>query len=492
MDKHPGRGQGGRIGNLDNLDIGGQTYTRRRFLQQTCSGIAGVGLMGALAAEGQAGTVSVPQPNIVFIIADDLGYGDLGCYGQKQILTPNLDRLAAEGTRFTQCYAGSTVCAPSRCCLMTGLHNGHGRIRDNIPHGIWLQPDDFTVAEMLKQAGYRTGAVGKWSLGNPGSRGVANYQGFDYFYGHLDQDQAHFYYPDYLWENDTIVHLRGNRGGQKGEYTNDLFTDKALGFIEDNKQRPFFLYLAYTIPHWSDYDKNTPESQLVPSDAPYTDRPWPQVERNYAAMVTRMDNDIGRLIDSLKALGIEQNTLVFFTSDNGPSAEALHSVEFFDSNGPLRGVKRDLYEGAIRVPMIARWPGQVPAGRVSDQVWAFWDVMPTLADVVDLPKPKGTDGISMLPALLGREQTQHHELLYWDYGHVRGNFSQALRTGDWKGVRNGPGGRIELYDLANDLGETRNLAEQRPDVVARIEEMIRSAYVPSPDYPIKPPETKST
>ncbi len=422
------------------------------------------------------------RPNVLFILADDLGYGDLGCYGQKRILTPQIDRLAAQGTRFTQVYAGSSVCAPSRCTLMTGLHNGHGRVRDNLPHGVFLQPDDLTVAEVLKRAGYATGAIGKWSLGNPGSWGVANYQGFDYCYGHLNQDQAHFYYPDYLWENDKLVLLTGNRGGKKGEYTHDLFTEKALAFIDRNRQRPFFLYLAYTIPHWSDYDGNSPDSQIVPSDAPYTDRDWPQVEKNYAAMIARLDGDVGKIMDRLRKLGIDNNTIVFFSSDNGPSAERVHQVEFFDSNGPLRGVKRDLYEGAVRVPMIARWPGKVPAGRTNDQVWAFWDFLPTAAELAGLPAPEKTDGISMVPTLMGRPQERQHEYLYWDYGHVRDVFKQAVRWGNWKAVRNGKDEAIELYDLKNDLGEMNDVAARHPKVVKKIVEILRTAPAKSPDY----------
>ncbi|MCP4645057.1 MAG: arylsulfatase [bacterium] len=462
--------------------------SRRRFLTRLMAGATGLGLLARSrtgAAQGRP-----PGPNIVFIMADDLGYGDLGCYGQQRIKTPNIDRLAREGTRFTQCYAGSTVCAPSRCSLMTGKHTGHTRIRDNIPHEIWLQPDDVTVGEVLKQAGYHTGAIGKWSLGNPGSWGIANCQGFDYFYGHLSQDQAHFYYPDYLWENEKVVQLSGNRSEERNEYTHDLFTEKGLGFIRENHQRPFFLYMAYTLPHWSDFDHDTPESQIVPSDTPYTDEDWPQVEKNYAAMVTRLDKDVGRTLDLLKELGLDENTIVFFTSDNGPSAESSHSVEFFDSNGPLRGVKRDLYEGGIRVPMIARWPGRVPEGRASDQVWAFWDVLPTLAELAGLPVPEETDGISMAPTLAGRDQAQQHDYLYWDYGHVRGGFSQAVRSGDWKGVRRGPDGPIELYDLSSDVGETHDLAGEKPDIVARIAAMIEEAYTPSPDYPIKTRKTR--
>ncbi len=460
-----------------------RTLTRRRFLAASAAAV------GAGIAPGTMGRVHgapPPRPNIIFIMADDLGYGDLGCYGQQRIQTPHLDRMAAEGTRFTQCYSGSPVCAPSRCCLMTGLHNGHGRVRDNIPHGVFLQPDDRTVAEVLKQAGYHTGAIGKWSLGNPGSWGVANYQGFDYFYGHLDQDQAHFYYPDHLWEDDRVVLLDGNRGEDRKEYTHDLFTAKAETFIRDHAQHPFFLYLAFTLPHWSDFPKDSPESQIVPSDAPYSDRDWPQVEKNYAAMVTRLDQSVGEILDLLKELGIDTNTLVVFTSDNGPSAERVHDPEFFDSNGPLRGVKRDLYEGGIRVPMIARWPEHVPAGQVSDQVWAFWDVLPTLVDVAGLPVPHGIDGISMLPALLGQEQTMQHEYLYWDYAHTRGTFSQAVRFGNWKGVKNGPEGATELYNLAEDIAEATDIASRHPDVVEQITKAMEEAFVSSPDYPIAP------
>lgn len=463
----------------------GNPLTRRDFLARACGSAAALATSPALNACATEPTV--PRPNIIFILADDLGYGDLGCYGQQQIQTPNLDRMAREGMRFTQCYAGAPVCAPSRCCLMTGKHNGHGRIRDNIPHDIWLRPDDFTVAEMLKQAGYRTGAVGKWSLGNPGSWGIANYQGFDYFYGHLDQDQAHFYYPDYLWENDKIVHLDGNRGAKRGVYTNDLFARKAADFIRDNSQHPFFLYLAVTIPHFSDYERQSVDSLLVPDLGPYGDRPWPEIEKRYAAMVTRLDSYVGGIFDLLKELGLDENTIVFFSSDNGPSAEALHSVDFFDSNGGFRGVKRELYEGAIRVPMLARWPGHVPAGIISDQPWAFWDVMPTLAELSGLPCPASTDGISMAPTLAGKEQARSHEYLYWDYAHTRGTFTQALRAGTWKGIRTGLGAPLALYDLASDPGETNDVAAGHSDIVARIEAYLAEAYVPSPDYPIAGP-----
>ena len=424
------------------------------------------------------------KPNIIFIMADDLGYADLGCYGQEQILTPNIDQLAKEGTRYTQVYAGATVCAPSRSCLMTGTHGGNTRVRDNLPHGVFLQPDDVTVAEVLKKAGYKTAGIGKWSLGNPGSWGIPIYQGFDEYFGQLNQDQAHFYYPDYLWDNDKVMLLEGNRGGEMGEYTHDLFTERALDVINRNKQNNFFLYLAYTIPHYSDYDMDSPLSQVVPSDEPYTDKDWPQVEKNYAAMVTCMDKDVGSIMKLLKDLSIDDNTIVFFTSDNGPCDCCAHQIEFFDSNGELRGVKRDMYEGGIRIPMIVRWPGQVPAGRVSETMWAFWDFLPTAEDLAGLPISKNINGISYLNELLGKPQTEEHEYFYWDYGHVRDTYMQAVRFGKWKGINMGVNAPFELYDLSTDIGETKNVSADNPEIVAQIKAKMKEAYVASEDYPI--------
>ncbi|MHC4646769.1 MAG: arylsulfatase [Planctomycetota bacterium] len=466
-------------------------HTRRNFLKTIGAGIASL----AMPKFVSAWSASLMRPNIVLIVADDLGYGDLGCYGQKKILTPNIDRLAEEGIRFTQAYAGSTVCAPSRCSLMTGMHNGHNRIRDNLPHNIWLRPDDVTVAEVLKQAGYKTGAIGKWALGDPGSWGLPNYQGFDYWYGHLKQDLAIYYYPTHLWENDKIVMLQdlvmvndvgkmtGNRAGKRVKYTHDLFTDKAVSFIERHREDPFFLYLAYTLPHFSDYPKDSPDHYMVPSDEPYTDKDWPQIAKNYAAMISRMDRDVGRIMELIKKLGIDENTIVFFTSDNGAYLGSAPPREFFESNDMLRGGKRDLYEGGIRIPMIARWTGKAPAGRVSEQVWAFWDFMPTAAELAGLPAPKGIDGISMLPVLLGKAQ-KSHDYLYWDYGHVRKTYKQAVRMDDWKGVRIGAGSPVELYNLKDDPGESNNVASDNPEIVRKIEEIMNTARADSEDYPI--------
>lgn len=446
---------------------------RRQFLQA-------LGAASALPLLGAA----APRPNIILILADDLGYGDLGCYGQQRIHTPNVDGMAAHGMRFTQVYAGSTVCAPSRCTLMTGLHNGHGRVRDNLPHGVFLQPDDVTVAEVLKQAGYRTGAIGKWSLGNPGSWGMPTMQGFDSWYGYLDQDQAHIYYPESLWENDREVLLAGNRANARKQYSPDLFIGRALNYVEQNRQNPFFLYFAPTLPHWSDNPHNSPQSLDIPSDEPYTRESWPQVEKNYAAMVTRLDSQVGQILKLVQSLGIEQQTLVLFTSDNGPSAGALHRPDFFTSGGPFRGVKRDMYEGGIRIPFVAQWPGTIQPGTVNDTVGAFWDFLPTAAELAGLPPPAHTDGISLAPAFFGKPRRQH-EYLYWDYGHVRKHFQQAVRLGDWKGVRNRAAAPIELYDLSKDPGERNDVASSHPDVVARIESIMKTALVPSPDFPIR-------
>jgi len=417
------------------------------------------------------------KPNIVFILADDLGYGDLSCYGQKMIATPNLDRLAAEGMRFTQAYAGSTVCAPSRCCLMTGLHTGHARIRGNARHP--LRPEDTTVAEVLKRAGYHTGLVGKWGLGEAASTGVPNRKGFDEFFGYLNQQHAHSYYPDHLWENESDVILAGNLGVPR-EYSHDLFTDRALKFVEKNRAQPFFLYLAYTIPHANnELGRDTGNGMEVPEVGEFATRNWPQQEKNFAAMVTRMDRDIGKFMAKLKETNVDQDTLIIFSSDNGPHREGGHEPDFFDSNGPLRGIKRDLYEGGIRVPALARWPGRIRPG-VSDHIWSFPDFLPTAAEVAGARPPARIDGVSFLPTLLGNRQPQP-ENLYWEF-HERG-FTQAVRFGDWKAVRNG--GKTEIYNLRDDIGEKKDLAANEPATVAKAEKMMRAMRSESELWPIK-------
>ena len=430
------------------------------------------------------------QPNIIFILADDLGYGDLGCYGQKKILTPHLDQMTAEGMRFRQCYAGSPVCAPSRAVLMTGYHVGHVRLRGNA--AVPLAPEETTVAQVLKQAGYGTGAFGKWGLGLEGTTGTPGRKGFDEWFGYLSQTHAHDYYPTQLWRSsrsrafdqpleDEPVPLPMNLNGAKGRYSHDLITMAATNFIRVNKAFPFFLYLAYTIPHANNELKE--KGMEVPSDAPYTKEDWPEPERNKAAMITRLDADIGRIMAQLKALRIESNTVVFFTSDNGPHKEGGVKAEFFQSAGPLRGIKRDVYEGGIRVPMIVRWPGRIRAGAVNDQVWYFPDFLPTAAEIAGTKPPPGIDGLSILPTLLGQKQTQQHEFLYWEFHE--GGSKQAVRMGDWKGIRLDPGAALELYNLKTDLGETNNVAARHPEVVAQIEAYLKTARTESERWPLR-------
>lgn len=431
------------------------------------------------------------RPNILFILADDLGYGDVGCYGQKQIQTPHIDRLAAEGMRFTQCYAGSTVCAPSRCCLMTGLHTGHARVRGNalVP----LQPGDVTVAKFLQSAGYATGLVGKWGLGEAASTGVPNRQGFDYAFGYLNQVHAHNYYPDYLWRNAEKVPIDGNIvqngvASKRTQYSHDLFTKEALQFIERRHEKPFFLYLAYTIPHANNERGRAEGNGMeVPGDAPYTDRPWPQAQKNHAAMITRLDRDIGRIVQRLKDLGLDEKTIIFFSSDNGPHQEGGADPKFFQSSGPFRGFKRDLTEGGIRVPFIVRWPGQIQAGSRNEHVTAFWDFLPTAAELAGTKVPEGLDGISIVPALRGSKasgRTQpKHDFLYWEF-HERGS-QQAVRMQDWKAIRLRQGEPLELYDLNADPGETKNVAGQHPAVVAKIEAYLKTARTESSDWPLR-------
>jgi len=426
-----------------------------------------------------------------------LGYGDLGCYGQKIIKTPNIDKLADEGMRFTDHYSGSTVCAPSRCCLMTGLHTGHALIRGNA--NVPLRPSDVTVAELLKEAGYSTGIIGKWGLGEADSEGIPNRQGFDYWFGYLNQRHAHNYYPAYLWRNEEKVELKNEVnhviGGQdrtpggvatkRVEYSHDLFAEEALGFLEEKKDNPFFLYLALTIPHAN--NEAGSKGMEVPSLEPYADKDWPEPQKGHAAMITRMDGDVGRLMAKLKELGLDNNTLVMFTSDNGPHKEGGADPTFFNSSGPLQAYKRALYEGGIRVPMIARWPGRIKAGSVSDHISAFWDFLPTCCELIGVKAPEGIDGISMAATLLGRSGEQReHEYLYWEF-HEQGK-RQAVRMGDWKGIRQNvakdPNGPIELYNLKNDIGEKNNVAVRHPGIVAKIEACMKAAHTPSENWPL--------
>ena len=466
----------------------------------------GVVLLLAVVGERRhAATVvahqATPPPNILLIQADDLGYGDLSAYGQARFATPALDQLARGGIRFTQYYAGSTVCAPSRTALMTGLHTGHAWIRGNggMPGGdVPLRLEDVTMAEVLRDAGYRTAVVGKWGLGQPGSSGQPNQQGFDYAFGFLDHRHAHRQFTDHLWRNGERIAVDVER-----DYVNDLFTREAAAFVERADPRPFFVYLNYTVPH---AELRAPDDSVAPFRERFPEQPFanpaadakptgstpeatslgyrshPAPHAAFAAMITRMDRDIGGLVALLRARGIERQTLVLFISDNGPHQEGGGDPTFFKSSGGLRGIKRDLYEGGIRVPMIARWTGTIAAGQVSAHVWAHWDVLPTLADIAGARTPIGLDGMSMRRALRGEPQPTH-PFLYWEF-HERG-FQQAVRMERWKAVRLKAGLPLELYDLEGDPGEQRNVAAANPAVVAKIEEYLKTARTPSDRWPGK-------
>ncbi len=417
------------------------------------------------------------HPNVILILADDLGYGDLGCYGQKKIKTPNLDRMAQEGMCFTQCYAGSTVCAPSRAALMTGKHTGHTTIRGNSKVEVPLRSDEKTIAQVFQEASYETALFGKWGIGGNETTGAPNRKGFKTFLGYLTQHEAHDYYPPSIYRNRDEYPLPLNKDGKEGTYTHDLFVSESLKWLRANAQNPFFLYLPVTIPHTN--NGKAPNGQQVPIDAPYSAEKWPQVEKNFAAMITRLDSGVGQIMALLKELKIDDNTLIIFTSDNGPHSEGGHQADFFNSNGALRGIKRDLYEGGIRVPGLMRWPGKIKAGTVSDQIWASWDLLPTLCELIEEPMPNELDGISIVPALL-ENKTVTHPPLYWEF--YEGGFSQAVREGHWKAVRNAKS--LELFDLSKDSGETKDASAANEEIVRRIQEMMDNAHTDSPYWEV--------
>jgi len=436
-------------------------------------------------------------PNIIFIMADDLGYGELGCYGQDKIMTPNIDRLAAGGMRFTQCYAGSCVCAPSRSVLMTGLHTGHTAIRAN-GSGTYLYPDDFTVAELLKQAGYVTGGFGKWGLGEEDTPGHPNDQGFDEFFGQYHQVHAHFYYPYFLMKNKAEYYLPENEGQRRNRYAHDEIHAQAMDFIRRNKDQPMFCYVPYIIPH---VELVVPEESMKPYLGKFEEEPLPDPRPGYigadkpyatfAGMVSRMDGHVGEIVALLKELGIYQNTIIFFTSDNGGQGHAWKRMtDFFDGNAPLRGYKGEFYEGGIRVPMIAHWPGRIEAGSATDHICAFWDVMPTLADIAGVKPPEEIDGISFVPTLLDKSEQKEHEYLYWEMKQIRRGknvgLMQAVRMGDWKAVKPGPNKPFELYNLKEDIGETNNVADEHPEVMKKIDQYLKTARTPARNYILKP------
>ncbi len=439
-----------------------------------------------------------PPPNIVFILADDLGYGDLGCYGQRRIHTPNIDRLASDGVRFTRAYAGSTVCAPSRCVLMTGLHTGHARVRGNggaTPLAQALRPEDVTVARVLKDSGYATALIGKWGLGDVGGKevGLPTRQGFDRFFGYLNQTHAHNYYPTFLWRNEERFYLDNLVPNETAvgagvatarlNYSPDLITEAALAFVRRAKDRPFFLYYSPTIPHAN--NEAGKQGMEVPDFGEYQALDWPDAQKAHAAMISRLDRDVERLLGLLQALSLEDNTLVIFSSDNGPHREGGNDPDFNDSNGPLRGIKRDLYEGGIRVPFIVRWPGAVPRGRVSERTVWFADFLPTAADVAGAKPPPQLDGISLNSVFRDPSRPLERPApLYWEF--FEGGFKQALLDGDWKLVNLGGRKPLELYNIANDVGESHNLAAAQPDVVRKLQDALGKSRTDTPDWPVKP------
>jgi arylsulfatase A-like enzyme len=483
---------------------------------------AATGLM--LVGVGLSGAADPSRPlNVVFILADDLGYGELGCFGQKKIRTPRLDRLAAEGMRFPQHYSGSAVCAPSRCVLMTGKHPGHGIVRDNLatpPEGQYPLPaGTVTLPRLLRDAGYATGAFGKWGLGGPGSSGAPGKQGIDHFFGYLCQGKAHNFYPTYLWDDDRKVALSNPemklpdrlpagadpqdpasyRAFSGKQYSADLIFEQARQFVRDHKDQPFFLFVPTTIPHLA---LQVPEDSLAEYRGKWDDPPYPggkgylpqhAPRAAYAAMVTRMDREVGRIVDLVKDLGLEEQTLFVFSSDNGPLDGRYGGTdsEFFASTAGFRGYKGSLYEGGFRVPCLVRWKGHIRAGSVSDRVTGFEDWLPTLLELTGHAKaiPHDVDGISFAPTLRGEKQPPR-PFLYREYPNDGGY--QCARIGDWKGLRQGllPRGKarphleIELYDLARDRSESRNVAADHPDVVARIERLFREQHTPSKDFPI--------
>ncbi len=488
---------------------------RRDFVR-----VMGLGA-AALTVGSMEGCASSAPPNVVFIMADDLGYGEVGVYGQAKIRTPSIDRIANEGMRFTQHYSGSPVCAPSRCVLLTGLHTGHAYIRDNDEMNergdVWHDPDlegqrpllegTYTLGTLFQNAGYVTGAIGKWGLGGPGSSGAPNRQGFDHWYGYLCQRVAHNYYPTHLWRNEEKDLLEGNEyfyphqrlpeGADPDDpasyapysgrdYSMDHMAEEARGFIRDHAREPFFLYLPFPVPHAAlqvpedsvdEYAQAFPETPYV-GDRGYTPHQKPRAA--YAAMVTRMDREIGSILDLLDELGLAENTLVLFTSDNGPTFNGGTDSEFFGSAAGLRGLKTELYEGGIRVPLVARWPGRIPAGSTSELPSAFWDFLPTFAELTGQALPVITDGVSILPTLEGRTGDQaERDYLYWEF-----QGRQAVRLGRWKAYRRASDGQFELYDLDADRSESSDVARGHPEVVARITEIMANARTASVLFPL--------
>lgn len=446
-----------------------------------------LGNLPLAAAEGT--TRSNRPPNIILMMADDLGYGDLGCYGQARIQTPHLDRMAKEGLRFTDFYAGSTVCAPSRCTLMTGLHSGHSYIRGNAKQA--LRPSDVTMPQILKQAGYKTGLYGKWGLGNSKTTGAPNQKGFDEFFGYTDQVHAHNHYPSFLWKNGQRFPLKNivpnetpvgaGVSSNKLEYSHDVVTAGAMEFIDQNQNGPFFLYLAWTLPHTNNEAKK--EGMEVPSLGVYENLDWPAAQKAHAAMITHMDKDVGRLLAKLKQLGLDENTIVLFTSDNGPHSESGVNPLFNHSSGFLKGHKRSLTDGGIRVPLIARWPSKITADQKTDLISFNGDLFPTFAELATASDkvPAEIDGLSILPTLLGqKDQQKQHDYLYWAFYEQGGG--QAIRKGDWKLVEQPIGSPPRLYDLTDEVIEGNDRSSERPELVTELTKLMADAYKPSEEW----------
>lgn len=446
-------------------------------------------VLSALAMAGKARAQRDDRrPNFIFMMADDMGLHELGCYGQKLIQTPNMDKLAAEGMRFTDCYAGASVCAPARSVLMTGQHTGHTRVRANMSFltggRVALRREDRTVAEVLKgpewrgafdeDLAYATAIMGKWGLGEPGTTGLPNDHGFDECYGFLNQQHAHNHYPKYLWRNKTKEPLKGNHNGHKKEYASDLCCREALHFIDRHRYEPFFLYFTPTVPH---------AAFESPDLGPYASQSWPEEVKHYAAMVTRFDTYVGQFMSKLKETGLDENTLVFVTSDNGGASD----FKPFNSMGPYRAKKGSIFEGGIRVPMLARWPGKIQAGSVSEMPWSFQDLLPTLADLAEVRGiPANVDGISIAPTLLGKSRQDHERPLYWEQ-FSGGGIQQAVRMGRFKGIRYGLDAPLEVYDLKADPGETTNIASKQADVVKKMQEYLSVCRTDSEEYPVQRP-----
>ncbi len=433
-----------------------------------------VGLVLFTAGEGlvSAASSAVQSPNVILIVTDDLGYGDLGSYGQARFETPRLDQFAAEGTRFINHYAGSPSEVASRAVLMTGKHSGHATIRGEGDFS--LASLDVTLGDLAKQAGYHTAAIGKWSLGGPGSAGLPTVKGFDEWFGYLLESTATNHYPETLWRNQTNILWSGNSDGKREDYAPYLFTKAATNFVEMNKRRPFFLYLSYAVP-------GAPLQS--PTDKPYKEKDWPAAQKTQAAMLYRLDREVGRLMDSLKHHGLDEKTVVLFTSDNGPHAEAGVDPAFFNSSGGLRGHKGMLTEGGLRVPLLVRWPGQIRAGRTSDYVCASWDLYPTIGHLMGLRDFDAGDGVSLTPELLRRRQSRR-PFLYWER-HDAAGMAQAIRSGDWKVVRSRPEGPVQLFNLKRDPGETKDVSGRYRRTARRLSGYFDEARTENADWPMR-------